>query len=291
MPQPAGQVASAETSPVQGLGTQQQGEVGQQRRAKRSKPAHGRQLQWELSATALGYRTHDNRKILLTQIEFDLTLQHGQIRRLDDQVVATRVAEMRACPPDAPVRGILLVALDPQSRTYAALGGQHTVRALQLLAEEQRNLGRLLPDHLVHVRATTLEFATPKAICQEWAGNHQFRQGAVASMPISAWCSTYLSLLPEESPPDPACRPQPQSPSQSQSQSSTSRSTAATHQPSSPEEPPQQQSTSNPPAAAAEEVGNEEACADSEMVTNQMALIQHATAITGHRRHPTDVCL
>ena len=197
--QPAGEVVSpdhrASPAGVQdvdaaaNIPAQQPDQSAPPRRHKRSKPAHGRQLQWELSAAAQSYRTHQNKKVLLTQIEFDLTLQYGQIRRLDDAVVATRVAEIRACPPDAPVRGILLVALDPQARTYAALGGQHTVRALQILAEELRQAGRLLPDHLLHVWATTLEFATPKPICQEWAGSHQNRQGSVATMPISAWCA------------------------------------------------------------------------------------------------------
>ena len=45
----------------------------------------------------------------------------GWARHLGNAVIVGRIANLRTCPPHAPMRDILLVALDPQSQTYVAL--------------------------------------------------------------------------------------------------------------------------------------------------------------------------
>ena len=68
---------------------------------------------------------------------------------------------------------------------YVVLGGQHTVRACQLLLDEFTVRGEVPPPAIAKVQATILSPTTPLDVRQRLAGNHQMEQTTVHGVAFS----------------------------------------------------------------------------------------------------------
>ena len=257
--------------------------------------SHGQatgQLSYDLSAEARQALSRRNCKVALDSIGFDLALQYGQPRRLDSALVRERANDLRACPPVGPVREIVLLAMDPAGRSYVVLGGQHTVAALQEMAKEGRAEKRKLAEWETHVVAMVLHFATPRHICQEWAGWQQNRQGSVAPMALSRWAAAYLSLLPGNVAAISTLLPSSEASSATQGTGGSTKAEGGETQAVT-----SSSSTSTSGGAA----GGSSSSSSMGLATTlgtlewdnpeeQMKRVVRATVITGHKRYPTDVC-
>ena len=270
MPQPTQSAQRAvyatqdEEEPVQGA-----------RKRPRSRSSKGNVVNWELSEAAKRALVHHERAVDLATVEFDLALALGQPRRLDDDIVQARLQDLRNAPPVDPLGGFILLPKDVQGKAYVVLGGQHTIRALQLLQDEHLAARRRLPPWLKEVHAKVLRYGTEKALCAEWAGWHQHTQSAVATMPLSRWCACYVSLVPPQTLAHiPVACPLPDP---------TGQSTSSTYQ---------------PPAGRAS--GGSSSSASSSTTTDLINVPHHiedrlqriiqATKMSGMKRQGTDVC-
>ena len=256
-------------------GPQQEG-TQQARKRVRSKAAHkGNTVNWELSEAAQKALVHHNKAVLLATVEFDLALALGQPRRLDDDIVQSRVQDLRNAPPVDPLGGFILLPKDVQGKAYVALGGQHTIKAMQQIQEEYLAARRKLPAWLTTIHAKVLRYQTEKALCAEWAGWHQHTQAAVASMPLSRWCACYLSLLPMPPMHSQVACPQPTHPSDSTSAPSPS---------------------SHPPPIIRVSAGSSSSTTTTNVsgtgntTDDRLQRIILATKMSGMKRQGTDVC-
>ena len=255
-----GDVPQAEDTPVATEQTQRT------KRPRGRRPAQGSTLNWSMDGDAQRALQHASLQVALETIAFDTAMQYGQPRLLDGDIVEQRLQELRGCPPMGVIRDILLLATDRGGKGFVVLGGQHMVKALQILQQEALDAGRHLPPYLRHVRAQVLHYATPRAVCEQWAGAHQCRQNSVAAMPLSRWCEAYLRQGRQHADPNPTAPTSSSSTSSSSATSATSGSSTSSTQ---------QGDTADP--------GSSDRAA-------QLAAIIRATAVTGMKRYPTDVC-
>ena len=130
------------------------------------------------------YILHKSKMIDVSTCVFDLKGTLGQIRSLSDSLVAERVAAMRGNLPEVNPR-VLLWMMRAGDEKYVVLGGQHTVRACQLLVEEYNAHGEVPPPAICSVQATIVAPTTPLDVRQRMAGNHQLEQTTVRSVAFS----------------------------------------------------------------------------------------------------------
>ena len=86
----------------------------------------------------------------------------------------------------------------PAGTSFTVLGGQHTSRAIQVLAERRRKAGKAVLPWQTTVLATVVRAGTPPRVCAELAGDHQCRQGSVQSVTLSQWARLLLGEVGED---------------------------------------------------------------------------------------------
>ena len=84
------------------------------------------------------------------------------------------------------MRHSLLFAMSSADQRFIVIGGQHTCWVVKELKHKLLAAGQPAPHHLCHVRAAILSVSTPLDVRQAEAGNHQYNQSSVPSLPLSA---------------------------------------------------------------------------------------------------------
>ena len=144
-------------------------------------PAERRPLSY---AVPRSWEVPEPRLLRLEQLGFDSAATSGQIRTIEESEVAALVRSLRSNPPTSPLRVVVW-----QVRTgvphFLVLGGQHGVRALQVLREEMVAQGRVVPPSVGTVEARVLLPDAPVHVRELYAGDHQ--QAQTQTTPVPLW--------------------------------------------------------------------------------------------------------
>ena len=106
--------------------------------------------------------------IPIDRLGWDLKLEHGQTRAVDDTHVDHLVNSLILRPPREPVK--ITVWENQVDKKYYIMSGQHLSRAVQRVKEERQKQGLKLEPWHSTVRADVLKFDTPKATRMTLAG-------------------------------------------------------------------------------------------------------------------------
>ena len=144
-----------------------------------------------------------DKEISVDSLEFDTTLECGQIRALSDKMMKETVAAMRSNPMNELLRCVCW----PRrlgSSTYVVLGGQHSVAAIKQLRQEYLERSLPPPECYQKVLAKVLLFETPLDLRQRMAGDHQCAQGTVHPVPMWRLVAFLVDALKHTGDPDKA---------------------------------------------------------------------------------------
>ena len=108
------------------------------------------------------------KELPVERLGWDLNLQHGQSRTLDDEHVEQLMDSLNLRPPREALK--VTVWQNDGDRKYYLMAGQHLARAIQRLKEERQSKGLKLEKWMTVVRADVLKFNTPIDVRRTVAG-------------------------------------------------------------------------------------------------------------------------
>ena len=154
-------------------------------------------------------------EINLKDVDFDVQLQHGQVRAMTTAHVAEVKGSLLQLPPHAPIQAVLVAKditgvasprrcgppdtlLHPTGKKFWVLGGQHSLKAALEIRADLIAEGKPVPRWATVCNAVTLWHDTPLRWRKLVAGQHQLRQQDVSHPPLSRTAAALLELLQTE---------------------------------------------------------------------------------------------
>lgn len=136
------------------------GEGDEEGAGARKRKASEKQRQWtSLAGIQETYFEATSKLMPLDRLAWDVNLEHGQSRTVDDAHVEQLVASLTRNPPLEPVT-VTLWNHEGENKMYI-LSGQHVCKALQRVRDERMTQALPIPDWQQLVKAHILKYATP----------------------------------------------------------------------------------------------------------------------------------
>jgi hypothetical protein len=152
-----------------------------------------------------------------SDLEWDLQATQGQARPFSTDILESRLKDFRECLPSGRIKVVVwpqdafgmpwfkdarlpIVCIISSDNKFVVLGGQHSSKALSILREEflGKQGERGVPVPLTGVKADILHHEATLAVRKLVAGEAQFAQEGVSSIPLSCFAARLLEFKPEK---------------------------------------------------------------------------------------------